>query len=179
MKHVWICLCLMAAGFLLFAGNASAEDERWGFQRGDRELTLAGTGSSDNNFDSTNLSAQVGLGYFMTDFFEIAFRQDGTYIDRKNGGSYYNAASRGALDFYMPLDPVYPYIGVNGGYIYGDLVNDQWIVGPEAGIKFFAGPTSFIYGALEYEFLLNDSNDVEEDFEDGRFVYSIGVGLTF
>lgn len=182
MKNAWIFLCLMTAGILLFSGIAAADDDngKWGFKQGDWELTLAGVGTGDEDFDNNIFSAQVGLGYYMSDCFELAYRQDGHFVDPEGpDNDRWSAASRGALDIYLPIGPLNPYIGFNGGYIYGDLVNDQWIMGPEGGLKIFAGPSAFIFGSLNYEVLFENIDDYADKFDNGTFIYSIGVGLTF
>jgi len=55
------------------------------FQQGDYELTLGGSGSSDESFDGTVVNVEAGLGYFMTQNFEVIWRQ--------------------GLSFHMPISP--------------------------------------------------------------------------
>ena len=168
-------ICLIVACFTLFAVNVSAQD--YGFRAGDRELTLLGTGSSDDSFDNTSLSGQIGLGYFFTQAFSVSVRQGFNYNNRN--GDLMSGSTRLGADFHIPLWGVFPYIGANLGYVYGDGIRDQFVAGPEVGVKIFAGPAAFIYGGLEYQVLFRSADELEEFYDDGRFVYSVGVGLVF
>ena len=40
------------------------------YKRGDLELTLGGSGSSDNSFDNSVINFEAGLGIFLTENFE-------------------------------------------------------------------------------------------------------------
>ena len=174
MRTLWICLVI--ASFMLFAVNVSAQD--YGFRAGDRELILIGSGSSDEDFDNTVLNAEIGLGYFFTDTLSLALRQGVSYRDVDNG-DIWNGSTRLGLDLHIPTRYVIPYIGVNAGYLYGDAVNDQFIAGPEAGIKIFANPSSFIFAGLEYQILFESADDIDDQWDDGRFVYQLGIGMVF
>jgi hypothetical protein len=157
--------------------SAASADE---FDRGPFEFTLAGTGSSDKDFDSTSLGVDVGLGYFLGPF-EIGARQTINYTSAEEVSDFWSGVTRVFLDFQLDFGPVSPFIGANIGYIYGDLVDDQFIAGPEAGIKLHVGDDrdTFIYGRVEYQFFFEDTDDAENAFEDGQFVYTIGVGFRF
>jgi hypothetical protein len=37
----------------------------------------------------------------------------------------------------------------------------------------------FIFGRIEYQFFFENSDQADDAFEDGQFVYSIGVGFRF
>ncbi len=148
------------------------------FEPGDFELTLGGSGSSDESFDGTTFNIEAGLGYFMTENFEAVWRQGVSYADRP-GNDDWNASSRVAFDYNFDLGTWYPYLGVNIGYLYGDTVEEQFIAGPEGGVKIFANDTTFILAGIEYQFLFEDADEAEDNFDDGRFVYLLGIGFTF
>ena len=57
-----------------------------GFRAGDKEFLLSGSGTSNQDFDSTTLSAAGSLGYFLTDGLEIALRQDFAWTNPENRG---------------------------------------------------------------------------------------------
>jgi hypothetical protein len=154
------------------AANMGALDQ------GTREFTLVGSGSSDEDFDATTLSVEAGYGYFFTDNMEIVLRQGLAYAELP-GDDDWNASTRLALDYNFGMDPVYPFLGANIGYLYGDTVEEQFVAGPEAGLKFFANEAAFLFGLIEYEFLFEDADEAEENFDDGRFVYSLGIGFIF
>jgi len=73
----------------------------------------------------------------------------------------------------------YPYLGVNIGYLYGDTVEEQFIAGPEGGVKVFVNDTTFITAGIEYQVLFESASDADDNFDDGRFVYILGIGFKF
>jgi hypothetical protein len=82
------------------------------------------------------------------------------------------------VDFNFPFERYVPYLGATIGYLYGDdSVDEQFIAGPEAGLKSFVNDTTFILAAVEYQFLFDDADDADEAFDDGRFVYTLGIGF--
>src|SRR5690606_3223874 len=48
---------------------------------GDYELTLNGTGASDNDFDNHAIGADAQLGYYFSDPMEVYIRQSLSYAD--------------------------------------------------------------------------------------------------
>ena len=55
-----------------------------------------------------------------------------------------------------------------------------WVL-PFGGIGDLVGIAimTFLYGLAEYQFLFEDSDDVEDNIDDGRFVYTIGLGFSW
>ncbi|MFO7965950.1 MAG: hypothetical protein R6U50_18630 [Desulfobacterales bacterium] len=170
-----LILAMAVLGLTLGAGMASAQD--WGFRMGDFELTMQGSGSSDDELDNTVLSVEAGLGYFMSDALELGVRQGIGFVDIEGGDDDWSGSTRGFLDLHFGIGGLYPFIGVNFGYLYGDNVNETWIAGPEIGIKGFVSETAFIYGLVEYNVTFDDADEVDENFDDGRFVYALGLGV--
>jgi len=170
MKKLILLLTVISMLFVVPAAIA--------YEQGDFELTLGGSGSSDENFDGTVLNVEAGLGYFMTSNFEVVWRQGISYADNP-GDDKWNASSRLSLVYNFNLGNVYPYLGANMGYLYGDMVKDQFIAGPEGGVKFFVNDTTFIIAGLEYQFLFENVKDADDNFDDGRFVYLLGIGFRF
>ena len=82
-------------------------------ERGNWELTLAGVGSSNKDFDSHAIGANVGVGYFPLDFLELGLRQTITYVDNADTSST-DASTTLALDIHLPLGDrgrIVPFIG--------------------------------------------------------------------
>lgn len=148
------------------------------YREGDLELTLGGSGSSDESLDGTVFNIEAGLGYFMTQNFEAIYRQGISYADAP-GGNIWNGSTRLSFDYNFAMGTGYPYIGANFGYLYGDTVKEQFIAGPEFGLKYFVNKTTFINFGLEYQFLFDDTKDADNNFDDGRFVYILGIGVKF
>ena len=61
--------------------------------------------------------------------------------------------------------------------MYGDAVEDTWVAGPEGGLKLFVNDTTFILGQIAYDFFFEDSDDADDAFDDGRWVYTLGIGF--
>ncbi len=158
-------------GFFLAPCVATAQ-----FQQGDKELTLSGSGSSDKDFDTSTFSTEAGFGYFYTDKLEGVIRQGVSIADRPGDNSW-KGSTRLALDYHFDLGKYQPYLGGNIGYLYGDNVKDTFIAGPEAGLKTFVNDTTFVVVSIEYQVLFEDADDADEQIDDGRWVYGLGLGF--
>jgi hypothetical protein len=170
MKKLMVMLVLMS--MVVAASPAMAAKE------GDFELTLGGSGSNDENFDGAVFNIEAGLGYFITQNLEAVLRQGVSYADVPDSDNW-NGSTRFSIDYNFDLGELTPYLGVNIGYLYGDTVKDQFIAGPEAGVKYFVNDTTFIVGGLEYQFLFEEAKDADDNFDDGRFVYILGIGFQY
>ena len=169
---------LLATG----AGTSALAQNSWdsatfGPSAGDWELTLGGSGSNDKNFDGGGFGANGSIGYFLTDSSEISLRSSGTFSDF--GTSVFNGSTRVAYDYHFDLDRFRPFVGVNGGMIYGDNVSETGAAGLEAGLKYYVHPKTFLFAMGEYQWLFDDSDDAVDGFDNGQFLYSLGIGFNF
>jgi hypothetical protein len=142
------------------------------------ELTLGGSGSSDESLDGTVFNIEAGIGCFVTENLEGIWRQGISYADMP-GSDNWNGSTRLAFDYHFNSGSWYPYLGANIGFLYGDTVKEQFIAGPEGGVKCFVNDTTFIIGGLEYQFLFKDAKEADDNFDNGRFVYIIAIGFKF
>ena len=150
------------------------------FHQGDKEFTLSGSGGNDKEFRAGSVNVNASLGYFVTDGFELSIRQSLSYSDAgQHQDSILNGSTRGAADYNFDLGRWRPFLGVNLGYVYGEGVSDTWEAAPEAGLKFFVNDTTFLYGQVEYQFFFRDAGGADDAFDDGQFVYSLGIGFRF
>jgi hypothetical protein len=168
----------VSVGVILLLGiatmPATAQDP------GNWEFTLAGTGFSDKDFDTTSLGVDLGLGFHL-DPLVFGVRQSMSYDSGEVVDDIWSGSTRLFADLEFRFGSIAPFIGANLGYVYGDLVDDQFIAGPEAGLKLYVGDdyNTFIFGRVEYQFFFEDSDEAEDAFDDGQFVYTIGVGFRF
>ncbi len=162
---------IIVLSIVLAPGAAMAQ-----FQTGDKELTLSGSGSSAKDFDSSSFSIEAGLGYFFTENLEWLVRQ-GVFVVDQPGANSWNGSTRLGLDYHFGLQQYQPFLGASIGYLYGDDVKETFLAGPEAGLKAFVNSTTFILASVEYQFLFEDANDADDQFDDGRFVYNLGIGF--
>ena len=144
-------------------------------QRGDWELTLAGTGVNPAH-GGIAAGARAGVGYFLTDQFELSLRQQIAYSDIGAPGAFFGK-TQFALDFNLSLGQHWqPFIGAQGAYQYGDLVSDSLEAGPELGVRYFVNRSTFIYCSAEYEFFFNSSGSGASR-DDDQFAFAIGIGF--
>ena len=165
-------VCIVAVALLLLPAFVFAQQPKWGFHKGDREFSISGSGSSDNNVDNTVFSISAGLGYFFTDNLEGELRQRIDFVDTP-GDNFWGGSTELAADYHFNLGRIQPLIGASFGYIYGDDITDSWAGGPEAGAKIFINETTFVRAVVQYQFPFRDS------FDDGRFIYGLGLGVRF
>jgi hypothetical protein len=171
---------LMIVGLLALPLAVNAQQ----FKLKDRDFTIGGSGTTDKKFDNSTASLEGALGYFIRDNVELTVRQGLSFSDGAAGNDW-DASTRVAADYYfkMPAQSRFnmlnPYAGINLGYLYGDTTDDQYIAGIEGGVKYFVNSTTFISGSLEYQFLFEDTSDADDAFDEGRFVYAVGVGFKF
>jgi hypothetical protein len=162
---------------LLSAATATAAQAP--VDRGSWELTLAATGTSNKDFDEHAIGINAGLGYFFFDHLELTLRQTGVYV--KSEATTANGSTQFALDWHFPLGrrgEIQPFIGANAGYFYGDTFTDTFEYAPEAGVKYFVNPTTFIFFRAEYQIFAKDFTG-NSDSADRQYTYGIGIGFRF
>ena len=167
----------VAAALTLAAGTVSAQ-EGVGPEAGSWELLLSGTGASDSDFDAGSFGFTADVGYYFNPALAVGGRQTLSFAD--TGESSWNGATSAFVDYHFFTDRrVRPFIGASLGYLYGDDTEETFIAGPEVGVKWYVKDETFIYGRAAYEFLFDDPDDADDAIDDGRFVYTLGVGFNF
>ena len=167
-------ILIAAAALLLVPAVSNAQ-----FKQGDWELTLGGTGSSPSRLSGFSFGVDAGLGLFVADQLEIGVRQHAAYTD-EGVSSNWSGSTRVAIDFHLDFGALQPFIGANIGYVYGENgFHDTFEAAPEGGVKWFVNGTTFIYGLIEYQFFFDKDSKVSEQFKDGQFLYTLGIGFKF
>jgi hypothetical protein len=179
-----LAFMLLAAAALVFPCVAFAEedsdDELYGPDQGDWELTLGASGSSDNEFGAGGFSLGGSFGYFLTEGFEIGVRQDMTYFDADDVGASFAGTTRAFLDYNIDFDRFRPYLGVNLGGRYGNShVDETGTFAPEWGLKFYALEKTFVVASMEYQWFFEEVDDFDNHADNGQFVYGLGLGFNF
>jgi hypothetical protein len=176
-KSLWIA----ALGLGLSVLPASTASAQQYLDQGTWELTLSGSGASNQDVNAGSFGVTGSIGYFIIDQLEVLARQSVNYADADNvgAGTSWNATTAVALDYHFDLDRWQPFVGAAIGYTYGKNSNDTGFGGPEAGVKYFVKDDTFIYGLVQYQFFFNNGNGFEDNFEDGSFVYAVGIGFTW
>jgi len=148
-------------------------------EAGEKSFTVSGTGASDNDFDGNAFGVSAELGYYNTDRLLLGVRQsvNGTAGDAV--ADEWNGSTRGFVDYHFGDGAARPFVGANLGYIYGESVNESGTAGLELGLKYFVLDKTFISVGAEYQFLFEDGDDADDQFEDGVYLYTVGVGFNF
>lgn len=154
-------------------------DEDRGPEQGDVEVTLSASGVNDDSFDSGAFSLAGSLGVFLTNGFELGARHNMNFFDSDEVDATYIATTRAFADYNFDFDWVVPFVGANVGIRYGDNVDETGTLAPEAGVKFFALEDTFLFGMGEYQWFFEDVDDADDNFDDGQFVYTVGIGFLF
>ncbi len=149
--------------------------------QGDREVILSGSGSSDGDFDSNTIGLRGSFAQYLTDNTALGVRQEVEYSDRPERPSRW----RGVTDVFAQWhfgrsgSVVRPFAGASVGYLYGDEITDSWVAGPELGAKWYVQERTFILTQLDYQFTFRDAQEADENWDDGRFRYQLGIGYNF
>lgn len=151
-------------------------DGRFGPRRGDWEVQMGGGGTTPHNFRSSTYNIDFSIGHFVTDHLSLAFRQAINFTDV--GGSNLRGASRGAVDWHFGDGRFRPFVGVNFGGVYGDG-GDSWLAGPEAGLKWFVHPHTYLFAMGEYQIFFDRIRDFDDNARRGDFVFTFGIGFLF
>jgi hypothetical protein len=182
MRKTAIALALLLAPSTAFAQAAGTgqtlEGTGFGPEAGDWEVTLSGTGASDNDFDNTSLGVSGSVGKYLTDNVLGGVRQTVNFADVGDNDRF-TGSTLGFAEYVFDLEQWRPYVGASLGGIYGEGVNNSFVAGPVVGVRYYATPTTFLYGQTEYLFAFQDADEVDDAFDDGGFAHALGIGFTF
>lgn len=157
--------------------GSAANTGRYGPETGSWELSLGGFGSNDQDFDTGSFNINADLSHYFSRNLSAGVRQSVWYADF--GGTDWNGSTAIFGQYHFGDGPLRPFVGLGLGYLYGDSVQSTFFAGPEAGVRYYVKPETFIYGRATYEFLFEDSDDISDQYDEGRFVYTIGIGFNF
>lgn len=170
MKSIIPIVCI-----IVLSGAVEAASVREGTQ----EFSISGAGSSDKEFDSNILALDATYGRYLSPESLIGIRQSVSVADVEGEDTRWNGTTRGFYDYLFTFGDFRPYVGAALGYIYGESVEESFVGGPELGFKYYVLPETFITAQMEYQFLFDDADEADNQFDDGAFVYSVGMGFNF
>lgn len=159
--------------------SAQATNTQSGFQQGDWDVLLSGSGGSSHNWSGGNASLAASVGYLFTDSLELSLRQSLSMSDSHGTENTRSGSTEIAFDAHIGTGPVLPFLGVNFGRVYGEGVDDTWTAGPEGGVKWFLKQDAYLLAMVDYVIRFDSSHDLDDGWHEGDFVYTIGFGLTF
>jgi len=171
--------------FFSDAPDPDDEPGEFGPDKGDLEVLITGSGSNDQDFDTGAGAFELSLGYYVVEEVIVGHRQGvgiagtSTGDDIDDSDFDVTGSTVGFVDYVFDLGRFRPFAGATFGYLYGEGIEDSFIAGPEAGLKFYVLDETFIIARVAYEFIFEDVDDADSNFEDGRFNYTLGVGFNF
>lgn len=145
---------------------------------GNQEFSISGSGTSGQDFDRTDLSLSGEWGWYFTDRTLFGVRQGVSFADRVDGSDWY-ASTRGYTNHHFGQEAWRPFVGASVGINYGDEIDETGFAGLETGLKYYVQPETFITGRVEWQWFFDEATEAEDTFEDGAFVYNVGVGYNF
>lgn len=143
------------------------------------EFTFGGGGASDKDFDSSLGGINFSMGTYFNDSLLGSVRQSVNYSNPDVGDNAWSGSTFLALDQHFGSGALRPLIGINAGRIYGDNVQDTWAAGLEAGLKYYVQPRTFVYAIAQYAWLFDDGEDIDDTFDDGQVLWTMGIGFNF
>lgn len=174
-----ITLCLLGA--LPMAASAQSSDI--GPQEGEREFSISGTGSSDQNMDSGSFGLSGDLGWYLNDKMVVGIRQSVNYASIEGESiedEFWNGTTRGYINHHFLDNRARPFLGASLGGIYGDGVKDSGFAGLETGLKYYVRTKTYILARLDYQFFFSSTDDATDAFQDdGAWAYTVGLGYNF
>lgn len=162
---------------------ASAQSPEFGPHEGNREFSISGTGSNDQDFNSGSFGVTGDLGWYLQDHMVGGVRQSINYAsieDEDTKDDFWNGSTRGYLNYQFLTDRTRPFVGGSLGGIYGEGVEDSTFAGLEGGVKYYVLPTTYFLARVEYQFFFSSSSDADDAFQDdGAWAYTVGLGFNY
>ena len=159
--------------------TSSAIDSDYKFTPADNglEFTLGGSGVSNKKLDNSAGGVNFSAGKYISDSLLVSIRQTVNYNNPNTGGTAWDGSTLAAIDEHFGHSVLRPFLGVNLGGIYGDGVKDTWAAGLEGGLKYYMQPRTFLFALAEYEWLFEKGEQVHSQFNQGQFIWTVGVGF--
>ena len=179
LKHLFLLTLLPV---VLFAQPAASLG-RWTDEdaiAGVGELTFGGSGGSNRDFNDSFGGATASIGVYFNNEWLGAIRQSVNYSNPSNRGTSWNGSTRLAADYHFTdLGAALPFIGANFGRIYGSALRDTWSAGLETGVKYYLQRKLFVFVMVEYNWLFEQTGELENNFGDGQLFWTTGIGINF
>lgn len=160
-----------------------AQSPEFGPHQGDREFSISGTGSSDQDFNSGSFGVTGDMGWYLEDHLVAGVRQSVTYASIEGEDikdDFWNGSTRGYLNYQFLDDRARPFVGGSLGGVYGDGVNDSAFAGLEMGLKYYVQTMTYFLARVEYQFLFSSTSDAADAFQDdGAWAYTVGLGYNY
>lgn len=178
-KAILASSALLVAATLTTQAQTNARYAAFGPQMGDWELTLGGSGYSNNDLNDSLGGVNFSIGHFISDTLSVSLRQGLSYSNPAGGGRAYAGSTLIAVDHHFGTGNLRPFLGVNFGGLYGDGISDTLAAGVEGGLKLYVKEKTFVFALVNYAWTFNKARGVTNNFDDGAILWSLGVGFNF
>ena len=184
MKRSTLKYASLVVTSLLALSLAPAQAATWAMEdpgvTGVKEITFAGSGSTNTQFSDSFGGATASIGVYFNEEWQAILRQSIDYSNPENGSRRYNGSTKVALDYnFSQFGSAMPFIGVNLGRIYGTDFRDSWSGGLEAGVKYYVVRKLFVFVMADYSWLFQRTREIDDKFDDGQLTWSAGIGFNF
>lgn len=166
---------VIAIILLLLSMTSAAQAESMYPQDG-LKLNVVDTGKNSEEQNQAGLPSSVNITRFL-DLEEI-FNQEVSFVDIPQE-KVWDDSTRLVADYYFGSGEIVPLVGISMGYIQKEDEEDQIVARPKIGLKYFMNPNAYLYGLLEYQLRFQHDEDLYDVYNQGQFVYGIGLGLSF
>lgn len=119
------------------------------------------------------------LGQYLSESSLWGVRQTVNARDTEGESVKFDGSTRVFYDYHFGNGKARPFIGASIGGVYGDRVDETFMAGPEIGFKYWVQDKTFITAMAEYQFLFKSGSDAQDRYDDGVFLYSIGIGFNY
>ncbi len=159
---------------------AAGDATTWGPRAGAQEVTIGGSGFANRRLNDSAGGINASYGWYLNDTLLFAVRQGLSYSNPAGGDSSWTGTTRLALDQHlMPRGAFRPFVGVNFGGQYGRNTNDTFAAGLEGGVKLYVQQNTFVYAMADYSWAFRRARNVDNNFRDGGFAWTLGLGYNF
>jgi hypothetical protein len=152
-------------------------------------FALPGAGSSEiqasagffhsQGSDDGNFNADLSYGYYLSPGWELGLRQGLNYLFRDDNPDAWTATTTPFLLYNFRItDVLVPYLGIHGGIVWNDR-DVTGTMGPNAGLKLFFSPQTFINIGYRYEWFFDSFRSAANNRDNGNHVGNIGLGFVW
>lgn len=130
--------------------------------------------------DTANYNVDVSYGRFFGDQFEVGIRQAFNLVTLDHARDQWLMSTAGFALYHLQLDAHQIVVPFAGGFA-GAAYNDQDaapVLGPTAGVRFYAVPSTFIQAAYRYEWFPSDL-EIGNQESTANHVVTLGIGWRF
>jgi len=145
---------------------------------GDSEVQISGGAFHAQGSDTGAFNAELSYGYFFNSAWELGVRQGYNYTYFDKSRDFWTLTTTPFIHFNLPFGIFVPYVGGGIGAAYNDR-DFTGVIGPDAGVKIFLNPQTFLKLGYRYEYFFDRFKDVDNNSNHGNHIGAIGIGFVW